>query len=79
MAPFTIACNGSFSGNLKSLSRVRLRLQLERLTPGGTWETVDTGYITYSGAPGTYRYSIKNDDARGSDWVMDFRAPSHKK
>jgi hypothetical protein len=77
VSPFTISCDGSFSGSLTILdSNPRPTLQLETQRDDGIWEIVDSGFIAYSGSPGTYRYTVKNESDASSMWSITYRKPS---
>jgi len=47
VAPFTVNCDGAYSGSLTNLSSAWLTLQLEKLV-NGAWTVVSSGYISYS-------------------------------
>lgn len=73
--PFTINCNGAFSGSLKNLSSAWLNLQLEKLQ-NGQWGVVSSGYyISYGGSPGTYRYSVRNNGNGNGSWSVTYNYP----
>lgn len=72
--PFTTNCTGSFSGSLTNLSSAWLTLQLEKQV-SGTWTVVNSGYINYSGTPGTYRYTVKNTGNGNGSWQVTYNHP----
>lgn len=74
VAPFTVNCTGSYTGSLTNLSSAWLTLQLEKQV-SGTWTVVNSGYISYSGTPGTYRYTVKNNGNGNGTWSVKYNRP----
>lgn len=72
--PFTTNCTGAFSGSLNNLSSAWLMLQLEKQV-SGNWTVVNSGYISYSGTPGTYRYTVKNSGNGNGSWNVTYNHP----
>lgn len=72
--PFTINCEGSFSGSIQRLSSASMYIELEKLV-GGSWVKVTTGYVSYNGTAGTYRFVVRNISANSGDWKVDYRNP----
>ncbi len=75
LVPFAVNCNGSFGGTLQNLSSAWLTLQLEKQDSSGNFQVVASGYISYGGTPGIYRYTVKNSGNGNGDWQVSYRHP----
>lgn len=74
LGPFTVNCSGSFGGSLTNTSRAWLTLQLEKEV-NGVWTIVNSGYIAYSGTPGTYRYTVYDMGNGNGTWILNYNYP----
>lgn len=75
IGPITTKCTGGFGGSLNNLSRAWLTVQLEKQNSSGSWSIVNSGYIAYTGEPGTYRYTVINTGNGDGSWSVNYSYP----
>jgi|GEM_PF-6841005 len=73
--PFAVNCDGSFSGSMQNLSSASMILELQKYV-GGAWVAVASGYISYSGTAGSYRYSVRHLSGGTGSFKVTYRVPS---
>lgn len=74
--PYTSNCSGVHTGTLSNQSSAWLQLHLEKLV-SGIWKTVSNStYTSYSGTPGTYRWTVWNTGNGTGYWKLDYNVPN---